>query len=440
VVNPYIRVHRQIRRNRGWRPSGLFVVLGAALSMALAGDKLLWFLPQTGPLPPTADLATGLSAVALRIAALVASAVLLHSYTDLVRGPDRAVLDVHPVRPVALVTAIAWRCAVSRFYLVIVGAVMLAPVAWRGNVPAFLGGLALVFSAWLGALGVGFAVHLGGVWAASSPKMATLLNAIRGDNPPMQAALIYAPGVGLAIVGGGLVFASIGLEAAMRGWSWGWTWLAIPPVIGAAAWSQVPRLAAKHYVRASLILAEVEGQWASRDQPIESHHVYMERLGQGRPDVLRALRQGWRNLRLFGTSAWVIGCICALMVWTDTALDRWLWLSGAGVLFIATIGARLAEGDPEWLNQSLGVKSSQVGRARMLVAWVYAQGVAIPMCAVALISHGTAAGPAVLSLCGLTIIGAALAALTGIQWRERALWAYGPTGLVLWALFLRITT
>jgi hypothetical protein len=439
VSNPYVQVHRRVRRNRGWRPTGLVTVGSAGLAVFLAGSQLLWFLPASGAMPSTAELAAGLTSVAVRIAVLVACAVLLHSYTDLVRGPDRAVLDVHPIRPAALVTAIAWRTARTRSYLVLVGAILLLPLALRGDVVAWLGGTALVCSAWLGALGVGFAVHLGGVWAASSPGMARLLDALRGDNPRMQAALIYAPGVGLLVVGVTLAIGSFGLEAALRGWAWGWTWLLLSPAVGLVAWTRVPRMAERHYVRASLILAEVDGEWASRETADEPSHVYLERLGTGRPDLLRALRQGWRRLRLFGTAAWVVGIIAALVVWTDPQLDRWMWVGGGSVLFIAAVGARLADGDPIWLNKALGVPTGRVAASRTTVAWLYAQGVVLPLAVPAVVQHGLAAGPALLGLELLALVGAVLSVAAGVLWRDRALWAYGPTGMVLWAVFVRIS-
>ena len=59
----------------------------------------------------------------------------------------------------------------------------------------------------------------------------------------MQAALIYGPGVGLAVTGIGLAVATVGLEAVLLGWAPGWAMLALPVGVGLAAWSQVGRLA-----------------------------------------------------------------------------------------------------------------------------------------------------------------------------------------------------
>ena len=152
---------------------------------------------------------------------------------------------------------------------------------------AYWGAVGVLFAAWLGGLGVGFMVHLGGVWAAFSPRFAALLDAVRGDNPRMQAALIYAPGVALLVVGLGVEFAAIGLGLALTGWSVGWAWVAIPAAVGAAAFATVGPLAERFYVRASLLLAEVDGAWGQAQTEL-AESVYLEGLGQRDAEAVRA--------------------------------------------------------------------------------------------------------------------------------------------------------
>ena len=123
----------------------------------------------------------------------------------------------------------------------------------------------MALGAWLGALGVGFTVHLGAVWAAISPTLAGVLEAIRGANPRMQAAFIYAPGVALAAVGAAVGVASAGLAGALSGWAPGWTFLLLPPALGAAAWAASGRLADGYYVRATALLSEIDAQWAGAE-------------------------------------------------------------------------------------------------------------------------------------------------------------------------------
>jgi hypothetical protein len=437
LSNPYVKVHRRIRQNQGWRPRGLLPVIAAALAVPLVGPTLLWFLPADGAVSSD-GLARGLSAVGFRLAAVVAGAVLLRSYSDLVRGPDRSVLDVHPVQPRALVSAIARRTTAETIYLPLVGAVLLLPVGLAGYWVAWATGAGLVLSGWLGALGVGFAVHLGGVWAATSPGMSRLLDLIRGDNPRMQAALIYGPGVGLAVVGVALAIASVGLEAALLGWAPGWAMLLVPPAAGFVAWSRVGLLAERHYVRASLVLAEIASEWGGQEEPEEALEVYLEGVGAGRPELLRALRHGWRRLRTYGTGAWVLGIFAGAMAWSSGPMGRSGLVGAAAVLVITAVAARMGEGDPAWLDHALGVRPAAVARARGLVAFLYAQGVVLPMAGALILHEGLGAWPLILGLEVVAFLGAVLGALSAGWWRSRAVWAYGPAGLLVWAGFVRI--
>jgi len=378
-----------------------------------------------------------MSAIGFRLAAVVAGAVLLRSYADLVRGSDRAVLDVHPIRPRELVVAIARRTTRESVYLPVMVAVLLAPVALAGHYQAWGAGTALAVSAWLGALGVGFAVHLGSVWAASSPAMAQVLDLVRGDNPRMQAALIYGPGVGLGVTGVGLALASVGLEAALLGWMPGWAMLGVPLAIGLLAWMQVGRLASGYYVRASLVLAEIAGEWGSRDEPQSALKVYLERVGVGRPELLRALRHGWRRLRSYGTGAWVLGIVVGIMVWSTGPLGQSGLVGGAAVLLITAVAARMGEGDPRWLDHALGVRRRSVAIARATVGLLYAQGVLLPLGLALVIHQGVDAWRPLVGLEAMAVLGAGLGAVSADMWRARALWSYGPAGLLLWAGFVR---
>jgi len=437
LPNPYLSVHRRIRRNRRSWPKGLAVVLATVLAVPLVGPTLLWFMPAEGVASDKA-LASGLSAVGFRLAALVASAVLLKSYTDLVRGPDRAVLDVHPVQPGPLVAAIACRTTRETLYLPIAAMVLLLPVGLSGHWVAWAAGALLVLSGWSGALGVGFAVHLAAVWAAYSESLARFLDMVRGDNPRMQAALIYGPGVGLAVIGSAIGLASLGLEGALLGWMPGWAMLLLPPLVGVVVGSQVRRLAEAHYVRASLVLAEISAEWGGREEAEEAMRVYLEGLAVGRPELLRALRHGWRGLRSFGTGAWVLGLIAGAMAWSSGPQDRLVWVGAAAVLLVTAVAARMGENDPAWLDDALGVGPARVAMARAAVALLYAQGVVLPVAGVLLLQQGLAAWLLVLGLEALAVLGAAIGAISALQWRGRAVWAYGPAGLLVWAGFVRV--
>lgn len=434
--NPYLNVHRRIRKHQGFRWHTWTPVLAAAIAVPLVSEHLLWFLPAEDQTVPLAAWATGLVDVALRLSALIASAVILHSYSDLVRGPDRSVLDVHPVRASSLVSAIAVHTFRTRLYLPFMVAVLFAPVAARGETEAYLGAVGLALSGWLGGLGVGYLVHLGGVWAAYSSALSAVLDALRGDNPRMQAALIYAPGVALAIVGLSLGFAAMGLEAALGGWTLGWLWLAIPAAVGGVCWLFVSALAEQFYVRATLLLAEVDGAWGSRETPEMSLEVYLGKVGLGRPELLRALRHGWRNLRTFATGGWILGLVSAALCWSD--VSRASMVGAGSVVLIAGVAARMADGDPLWLDNALGVSAARVAVARFVVALAYTGGVLVPLGLVLSLRHGMSGLVMLVSLVVLTVVVSFVAAAIARWWRERATWAYGTLALVAWAGFVRV--
>lgn len=434
MANPYIQVHRRIARHTGfsWRP--WVPVLAAVVALPWIAPSLLGFLPSPGDAVEPKLWVPALSNLVSRLANLIAAMVILHSYTDLVRGSDRDVLDVHPVRATALVRAIALRTARTRIYLPVMGGVVLTPVAMGGHMMAYWGAVGVLFAAWLGGLGVGFMVHLGGVWAAFSPRFAALLDAVRGDNPRMQAALIYAPGVALLLVGLGVEFAAIGLELALTGWSVGWAWVAIPAAVGAAAFATVGPLAERFYVRASLLLAEVDGAWGQAQTAELAESVYLERLGQRDAEAVRALRLGWRSLRIHATGGWVAGVLIALAGWSTP--DRLVFWGGLAVVWAASVASLMATHDPRWLDQALGIRAGQVMWARVRVATAYAAGALLPVVAVLGLRHGDAV--AILGMVILCGVSACLSSVAARVWRTNAPWAYGPMGLVVWSAFVRM--
>ncbi|MCK6505683.1 hypothetical protein L6R53_20180 [Myxococcota bacterium] len=432
MPNPYAQVHRRIRAHQRPGPTWILPVVAAGLAAPLARPVLLGFLD--GPAAPE-TIAAGTDAVAFRLGALVASAMALHTYTDLVRGPDREVLDVHPVQARPLLRAIAARTARQRWYLPLMAAVLVSPLALAGHVQAWLGLVAVVVGAWLCSLGVGFSVHLGAVWVAFSPGLARVLDLLRGDNPRMQAALIYAPGVVLAVAGVALGVASAGVSAALQGWAPGWAFLALPPLVGLAGALVAGPLADGFYVRASALLAEIDAAWAGVDEGEEERRVYLEWLAGDRPELLRALRQGWRRLRSWPMGAWGLGLLGAMAGWSADpgAASQVVLVAGAATVLVAAVPTRLAEGDPAWLDQALGVRAGPVVHARAAVAFLYAQGAILPALLALLIRQGGAILRPLLLLELLALVAAFAAALIARRLRGRGAWAYAPLGVLAWA-------
>ena len=377
----------------------------------------------------------GLEAVTLRLGALMAAAMALHTYTDLVRSPDRPVLDAHPVHPRQLLRAIALRTALQRSYLPVVGATLLAPIIPVAGWVPWLGGVGVVVGAWLAALGVGFAVHLGAVWAGFSDSLARLLDALRGDNPRMQAALIYAPGFALLVVVLSVAFSSGGLGRAVAGDPTGWPLLLVPLGVGAVGWGLTGPLADRYYVRATALLTEVDGLVAGASASDEDRLVYLEWLSRGRPEFLRQLRQGWRVHRSWAVGGWGLGVLGLLAAWSTEpgVAGRLFSVVGGSVLLYAILPPRLSAGDPRWLDDALGVSAAPVDRARAVVALAYAQGAVLPALAAGLLRHGTVVLPALLVVEAVSAMLIFASARLARRMGMRAAWVMGPVALVIWA-------
>lgn len=432
MSNPYREVHDILRARQPSGSAGLLSLVAVAAATPLARPVLLGFLD--GP-----DVSLGVEAIGFRLGALVAGALALHTYTDLVRGPDRAVLDPHPVQPRNLLVAIALRTARQRAMLPFMAAILVTPVAFAGHTAAFLGLVGIIFGAWVCGLGVGFTVHLAAVWSAFSPAVAGVLDALRGDNPRMQAALIYAPGAALAVAGTTIMLAASGVGAALRGWAPGWLWLLLPPIVGVVGAAFAGPLAERWYVRASTLLAEIDASWGATDQGEEARRVYLEWLARD-PELLRALRQGWRRRRLFPMGAWGLGALSALAGWSaDPAAGAQVVLvAGAGALLVASVSHSLAAGDPPWLGLALGVKPRAATRARATVAFLYAQGAILPGLLALLVRQGGAVLAPALLIEALAVVAAALGATTAARWGLRGGLAYAPLALLCWGVVLTL--
>lgn len=423
---------RELQRSRaggGW--AALLPALAAAVAVPLTRPVLFGFLD--GP-----AIADGVAGLALRFAGLIAAALALHTYSDLVRGPDRAVLDPHPVQARALLWAIARGTARERLYLPLGAGFLLAPLLMAGAPLAWLGAMGVVLGAYAAGLGVGFAVHLGAVWAGLSPGLARGLDLLRGDNPRMQAALIYAPGAALAVVLGAVALASTGLAAALEGQPWGWAWLLTPAVLGIIGFACALPLADRYYVRATALLTEVDGQYEHRVAASGARGpepVYFEWAARGQPELLRALRQGWRAHRAWAIGAWTLGLSTLLAVWSDEVdvFGRILAVGGGGALLIGALPFRLAEGDPPWLDRALGLRTTAVAWGRARCAALYAQGVVVPGLA-GLVRHGVSEVVPGLLLVELTALAASgAAAALAARGGRRAAWGYGAGAVVAWA-------
>ncbi len=446
-MNPYRRADR-IRRRNFWRAHpgrSLWIFLGplllGLLAAPLSQPVLLWFCELEDR-----AFAAGLAGLGLRLGLLLCGVGILAVHSQVVRGQDRRVLDPHPADPAQLAAVLGLGLARRSAGMALGCCLLLAPLVVQGRQRAFLMACALILGGWACGISLGFLAQLGGVWAARSPALATLLEALRGGNPRMQAALIYAPGFAVAICSAALYLASVGLEQALQG-SPVWTLaLAAPSLLAAMAWLLVAPLAERTWYRATTLLAEVDAAYAGLEDDEEARRVYLEwatRWAPARlqPHLLRSLRQGWRACRGWVTGAWGLGLLGAIAGWSDAsdATPRVVVVAGGALLCLAALAIVMERGDPPWLGRSIGLAPGPRLLARGLAVLAYLQGALLPGVLSVLLRRG---GEALLLLAELELLalGATTLATLASPLGRRAWAAYVPLALGAWILASRSVT
>jgi hypothetical protein len=312
-------------------------------------------------------------------------------------------------------------------------------------------GALVVTGAWIAGLGVGLAVNLAAPLTAESPAWAGLYDALRGANPRMQAAFLYAPGAALGIAGGSVVVASAGMEHALAGTELApLTVVALLAPVGVGAVGLA--LARQCYgVRARLpmLLGEIDALHAAAEHPEEAGSVYLSWTVRYVPASLRAsylheLRHLWRGQRGWVTGAWGLGALTALAGWSTaggasgaTGMAR--LVGGAGLAVVGIVASRLAGDDPAWLDAWLGAQ----GRARARAVALFGVMQPLPwLGALALaVRHGAgAAAEGFLALELLAVCFAALAAGTTARLRASGWLVYFPLATLLVAVTLLVST
>ncbi|MFZ5480270.1 MAG: hypothetical protein ACOZNI_26130, partial [Myxococcota bacterium] len=127
--NPYaladLRQRRAHRRERGLRGTlaPLLPLLGALAAVPLLRDGFYRFVNG-----PEAAWADGFGGAVARLGLALAAALALSTYTAVVRGPDRGVIDVHPLRPSPWLRAKVAAIARARIGWLLLAGVLLAPL------------------------------------------------------------------------------------------------------------------------------------------------------------------------------------------------------------------------------------------------------------------------------------------------------------------------
>jgi hypothetical protein len=287
-------------------------------------------------------------ALVLRVTLLLVAALALASFDALVRSPDAAMLETLPVDGRAWFTAAYPRVALDHAAWPLAAMALLAapaPSAWTWGL-----GCAVVAGAFVAALGLGAAVNLGAAGVARAPGWQPLLDAVRGSNPRVQAALLWAPGVAVAGAGLLVIVACAGLAEGLSATPSSWSAPAIlVPLAGGGLGLWAATRSARDLPRAAAVLGEIDAAYALADAAAEPHRVYGERLadrlgGRLGSELRRELRHAWRAHRPWVHGAWGLGFLAAWVAWVRG--PSWVMTGLVGLALAAIIGARMRGTDP----------------------------------------------------------------------------------------------
>lgn len=435
--NPYRLADRRQRlarrREQGVvaRLAPLLPLAGAAGAVWLARDLYASLLAGQ-----EAAWAAGFSAVVSRVGLVLAALLSLSTYDAVVRGPDRGVVDLHPLHPREWLTARTLGLLRDRAGWLVVAAVFLLPLLPR--VDAFVVGLVVALGGWAAGIGTGLGVNLAAPSMAARPELAGLFDAIRGHNPRLQAALLYAPGVALAVSGASTLAAAWGATRVLAGDMGGIVGLAAPFAAAVGGMVLAAR-AAPAMAGIGAILGEIEAAWAQAETAEDGRHVYLEWTVRLAPARLRLglekdLRHLWRSHRGWITGSWGLGLLTGLAGWTDApdGPARLAQVGAASIAAFSFVGVRLGATDPVWLDQFLPLPGRRSARALALFACLQViVGLGV---AALLVRQGSVAWGVGLRLEAVAAVLAVVAAWAGDALRSRGGLFYLPAALLVWAI------
>ena len=420
-MNPYLLAERRQARAHAAAvgPSRWLRALAPAAASAVAGR-----LVPPAFFDPGRDVAAGLADIYARVGILLAAGVSMAAYQLVVRGPDRGVVDLHPILPRAWFTARVWVVARTTAPWLLAATAFLNPLLVQ---PAWFGGGAVALAlAWVAAVGVGIGVNVAAPSVGLDARWAGVLNAARGPNPRLQAALLYAPGAALVFAGTATMAGAYGVVSVGTGDLGRGLLMAVPALVAAVA-LRFGRDRAGEVSRYPAILGEIEAAWAAAEAAEESRHVYLDwavRLAPPRlrTDLTRELRHLWRTQRGWVIGAWALAALAALDAWSGGSRA-----GVVGVVVFGVAGARLAGEDPRWLEQWLGLGAARVGAGRAVAVWLHLQVVVLGTLSGVVTGHGRPFAAAE----SASVLVAALAAAVGLGARDRAVAAYLPVALLI---------
>lgn len=323
--------------------------------------------------------ADGAANLAFRIGVVLTVALALGTYDTVVRGPDRGVVDLHPLLPRPYLRARLRMAAEAHGEWLAFGLLLVAPAASDPRTGLGLAGV--LAGAWVAGLGLGLGINLGAARLARSPAWAGLLDVVRGSNPREQAPFLYAPGLAVTLAAASVLGATEALRSWIAGgvpWGFALPLLAGGGGLGLAFW-RAPDLAGL-----PAVLGEIDARWAGVESEEDARRVYLEWVADRAPaawreELRKALRHGWRGHRSLVLGAWGAGAFAAAVVLAEGP-GRTGLAAVAAMALTGLLGPRLKATDPPLLD--LLYRRPGVGRARALAValWILPAGL-LPLCA-----------------------------------------------------------
>ena len=423
-MNPYRKASRISRERRGFSWGAVFILVGVIISMFVIRPIFLesW----------SGHIGEYLESLLFRFSALITAAMALHTYSAIVRSSEHGIISIHPILGKPFLWSSFENTIRETWLWWVSSSILLLPLVELGEYLAFALSISLLIGSWVGGIGAGYCINLGSIWVARSPRAHIILDMVRGQNPREQAAFIYAPGIALIVVGLTLVLGAGGLRAALVGQHiWGLLVL-LPYGIGLLGFFLALRIVEEELLRVGSILVDIDAHWHNIEEGEDPNSVYLDWLGSRRPELLRALRAGWREYRVYPILSWGVGFLGGLMIWTGK-LSEGLWFASFGMVGLGSLSWQLQKKDPKWLDLSLNLDENKIRVARFQLIIAYGMGVWLPVSVLGFVTQG---GRFVLSGASLLILLVLLAFFSVFFSRKLA--HYLPLAFFVWALSLRI--
>ena len=222
-----------------------------------------------------------------RLGVLVIMIQSIRMHGVLMRSQERGVLSVHPVAPGAVTLYQTMRCGLGSAWMLPACAILTAPLALSGHVFAWMLMNLGVLGVWCAALTLSAVVFMGAIGVAESERWVPVLDLLRGANPREQAALIYAPGVVLLVLGSVVAFVGYGMSEMLYGRVVGGVLLSAPFILSVVfAWMCVPAGRAGWFRATSVLSISTHGMVRWNIQTNHCVSIWIGHYGSSLPTSL----------------------------------------------------------------------------------------------------------------------------------------------------------